>query len=84
VGGDRNTTISYYNNGAMLGAMLDLKIREGSKNQRSLDDVMRGLYQKYYEQKTRGFRVRSSGQSARVPQVPISMSCLTMLPPQKK
>ena len=26
VGGDRNTTISYYNNGAMLGAMLDLKI----------------------------------------------------------
>ncbi len=55
VGGDRNTTISYYNNGAMLGAMLDLKIRDGSKNQKSLDDVMRSLYQKYYEQKKRGF-----------------------------
>ncbi len=55
VGGDHNTTISYYNNGAMLGAMLDLKIREGSRNQRSLDDVMRGLYRKYYEQKKRGF-----------------------------
>ena len=55
VGGDRNTTISYYNNGAMLGAMLDLMIREGSGNRRSLDDVMRGLYRKYYQQKKRGF-----------------------------
>jgi predicted metalloprotease with PDZ domain len=55
VGGDRNTTISYYNNGAMLGAMLDLKIRDGSGNRKSLDDVMRGLYQKYYQQKKRGF-----------------------------
>jgi predicted metalloprotease with PDZ domain len=55
VGGDRNTTISYYNNGAMLGAMLDLKIRDGSKNRKSLDDVMRGLYKKYYLEKKRGF-----------------------------
>jgi len=55
VGGDRNTTISYYNNGAMLGAMLDLKIRESRGNKKSLDDVMRGLYRKYYLQKKRGF-----------------------------
>ncbi|MBZ5582596.1 MAG: PDZ domain-containing protein, partial [Acidobacteriia bacterium] len=55
VAGDRNTTISYYNNGAMLGAMLDLKIREGSGNRKSLDDVMRGMYRKYYLQKKRGF-----------------------------
>jgi predicted metalloprotease with PDZ domain len=55
VGGDRNTTISYYNNGAMLGAMLDLSIRHGSGNKKSLDDVMRGLYQKYYVTKKRGF-----------------------------
>jgi predicted metalloprotease with PDZ domain len=55
VGGDRNTTISYYNNGAMLGAMLDLQIREGSGNRKSLDDVMRGLYRKYYLTKKRGF-----------------------------
>ena len=55
VGGDRNTTISYYDNGAMLGAMLDLKIRESSGNKRSLDDVMRGMYEKYYVQKRRGF-----------------------------
>jgi len=55
VGGDRNTTISYYNNGAMLGAMLDLKIRDASGNRKSLDDVMRGLYRKYYLEKKRGF-----------------------------
>jgi predicted metalloprotease with PDZ domain len=35
--------------------MLDLKIRENSANRRSLDDVMRGMYQKYYVQKKRGF-----------------------------
>ena len=55
VGGDRNTSISYYDNGAMLGAMLDLNIRSESKNRKSLDDVMRALYRKYYLQKQRGF-----------------------------
>ena len=55
VGGDRNTSISYYNNGALLGAMLDLRIREGSQNRKSLDDVMRALYRTYYLQKKRGF-----------------------------
>lgn len=55
IGGDRNTTISYYNNGAMLGTMLDLKIREASGNRKSLDDVMRGMYEKYYVQRKRGF-----------------------------
>jgi predicted metalloprotease with PDZ domain len=55
VGGDRNTTISYYNNGAMLGAMLDLQIRAGSGNRKSLDDVMRGLYRKFYLERKRGF-----------------------------
>ena len=53
--GDRDTTISYYDNGAMLGSMLDLKIRTESKNQKSLDDVMRALYRKYYLGKKRGF-----------------------------
>jgi predicted metalloprotease with PDZ domain len=55
VGGDRNTTISYYNNGAMLGAMLELNIRASSGNRQSLDDVMRGLYRKYYVEQKRGF-----------------------------
>ena len=55
VGNDRNTTISYYNNGAMLGAMLDLKIRHESANRKSLDDVMRALYRTFYQEKKRGF-----------------------------
>lgn len=54
-GGDRKTTISYYDNGAMLGAMLDLKIRNDSGNRKSLDDVMRTLYQKYALGRKRGF-----------------------------
>jgi predicted metalloprotease with PDZ domain len=55
VGGDRNTTISYYDNGAMLGALLDIAIRRGSHGAKSLDDVMRALYRKYYREKQRGF-----------------------------
>ncbi len=54
-GGDRKTTMSYYDNGAMLGGMLDLQIRAASRNTRSLDDVMRSLYRKYYLEKKRGF-----------------------------
>jgi len=55
VGGDRNTTISYYDNGAMLGALLDLAIRNGSGDARSLDDVMRSLYRTFDLGKKRGF-----------------------------
>ncbi|MGA3187827.1 MAG: M61 family peptidase, partial [Bryobacteraceae bacterium] len=55
VAGDRNTAISYYNNGAMLGAMLELNIRAASGNRHSLDDAMRGLYRKYYLEQKRGF-----------------------------
>lgn len=50
-----NTTISYYDKGAALGLLLDLKIRNETKNRRSLDDVMRALYQKYYKERKRGF-----------------------------
>ncbi|MBN2128778.1 MAG: M61 family metallopeptidase, partial [Sedimentisphaerales bacterium] len=55
-GGDSaNTTISYYDKGAALSLLLDLKIRHETKNRRSLDDAMRTLYQTYYRQKGRGF-----------------------------
>jgi predicted metalloprotease with PDZ domain len=50
-----NTTISYYDKGAALGMLLDLKIRNETKNRKSLDDVMRTLYQQYYKEKKRGF-----------------------------
>jgi len=48
-------TISIYDKGCALGMLLDLKIRHETGNKKSLDDVMRGLYQKYYLVKKRGF-----------------------------
>jgi predicted metalloprotease with PDZ domain len=53
-----NTTISYYDKGAALGLLLDLKIRHETKNRKSLDDVMRTLYEKFYKAKKRGFTDR--------------------------
>ena len=50
-----NTTISYYDKGAALGLLLDLEIRNRTGNRKSLDDVMRALYQKYYKERKRGF-----------------------------
>jgi len=50
-----NTTISYYDKGCAISMLLDLKIRHESGNKKSLDDVMRTLYQVYYKDKKRGF-----------------------------
>jgi predicted metalloprotease with PDZ domain len=50
-----NTTISYYDKGCAISMLLDLKIRHESGNKKSLDDVMRNLYQVYYKDKKRGF-----------------------------
>lgn len=44
----------YYPKGSLAGLMLDILIRDGSDNKRSLDDVMRGLYQSAYKH-GRGF-----------------------------
>jgi len=54
-GNTANTTISYYDKGAALGMLLDFKIRNETKNRKSLDDVMRTLYRKFYKEKKRGF-----------------------------
>ncbi len=52
-GSDR--TISYYDLGAILTMLLDLKIRQETGGRRCLDDVMRELYQKFYKEQRRGF-----------------------------
>ena len=44
-----NATISYYNKGALLGLLLDLEIRERTNGRKSLDDLLRSMYQKFYE-----------------------------------
>jgi len=48
-------TISYYDKGLVLGLLLDFRIRHETKNRKSLDTVMRTLYQKYYKQAGRGW-----------------------------
>ena len=50
-----NTTISYYNKGSVLGNLLNLSILAGSNGQRSMDDLMRLLYNDYYKKLKRGF-----------------------------
>ena len=42
-----NSTISYYTKGAVIGFVLDTFIRRSSKDRRSLDDVMRKMYELY-------------------------------------
>jgi predicted metalloprotease with PDZ domain len=44
-----NTTISYYNKGALLGMLLDLEIRSRTRGHKSLGDVMRLMYHEFYE-----------------------------------
>ncbi len=48
------TASIYYPKGSLAGMLLDIRIRAATGNRRSLDDVMRGLYQSTYG-KGRGF-----------------------------
>jgi predicted metalloprotease with PDZ domain len=42
-----NTSISYYTKGAVVGFLLDAKVRQATKGSKSLDDVMRLAYDRY-------------------------------------
>ena len=44
-----NSQISYYDKGELLGMLLDLEIRRRSNNAKSLDDVMRTLYNDFFK-----------------------------------
>lgn len=50
-----NCCISYYTKGAAVTSLLDLEIRNATKGEKSLDDVLRFLYQDFYKEKKRGF-----------------------------
>jgi predicted metalloprotease with PDZ domain len=50
-----NTTISYYTKGAVVAAMLDMKIIRATKGKKRLDDVLVYLYDTYYTKAKRGF-----------------------------
>lgn len=42
-----NAIVSYYTKGSLVALALDLTIREGTKGRKTLDDVMRVLWQRY-------------------------------------
>jgi predicted metalloprotease with PDZ domain len=44
-----NSSISYYSKGELLGLLLDLDIRRRTHGAKSLDDVMRYLYDEFYK-----------------------------------
>ena len=44
-----NSQVSYYDKGAIVGLLLDLQIRQKSGGTKSLDDVMRYLYQEFFK-----------------------------------
>lgn len=48
--GNPNQAISFYTKGALIGLLLDLTIRDATDGQRGLDDVMRGLMERYFQQ----------------------------------
>jgi predicted metalloprotease with PDZ domain len=48
-----NTSVSYYTKGAVLGFLLDARIRKATSGSKGLDDVMRLAYQRYAG--TRGY-----------------------------
>lgn len=50
-----NTSISYYNKGAMLAVALDLHILTETQGTKRLDNVLRAAYQTFYKKENRGF-----------------------------
>ena len=52
----RNSTISYYEKGAVIGSILNLYILGETKGTKNLDDVFRLLYNEYYKKQNRGFK----------------------------
>lgn len=49
-----NSTVSYYAKGGIVGALLDIEIIQATKGQKSLDDLMRLLYEDFYKKKDVG------------------------------
>lgn len=66
-----NSTVSYYTKGAVVGALLDMRIIQATGGKRSLDDVFREMYLLYYKKLDRGFTeqefIRMAEQVAGIP-----------------
>lgn len=57
----RNTTISYYNKGELLGWLLDLDIRARTDGRKTLDDVMKLMWQRFWLGKTTTYYLQGHG-----------------------
>lgn len=51
----RNSTVSYYDKGALLGGILNMWIIQKTNGAKCLDDVFQLLYKNYYVKQGRGF-----------------------------
>lgn len=52
---EKDVRINYYFKGPVVGLLMDIDIRRHTGHSKSLDDVMRGLYNTYYKKLQRGF-----------------------------
>lgn len=50
-----NSIVSYYNKGALIAMMMDLKILQATKGQKGLNDVMREAYNEFYKKEGKGY-----------------------------
>lgn len=51
----KNTSISYYDKGAIIANLIDLKIIQATKAAKSLDDVMKLMYERHYKRSSKGY-----------------------------
>lgn len=51
----KDVRINYYFRGPVVGLIMDIEIKRLSGGQRSLDDLMRLLYNRFHKEKGRGF-----------------------------
>ncbi|WP_299821450.1 PDZ domain-containing protein [uncultured Pontibacter sp.] len=50
-----NAEVSYYTKGGVLGHLLNMEIMKNTNGKKSLDDVMRAMYERYYKKLDRGY-----------------------------
>ena len=50
-----NAEVSYYTKGGVMGQLLNMEIMKSTKGEKSLDDVFRYMYDRYYKKLDRGF-----------------------------
>lgn len=50
-----NSLVSYYNKGALMAMMLDLKVLAATNGTKGLDDVMKTAYAEFYKKRDKGY-----------------------------